>query len=503
MTRSILSLRALATVAVGASMLVFGSGCGLLNAVKAGANPKVAWALNEPAPMSVVVRRADAAEKTATEVNRLLAETPADGDASWTEKTAPSADDAKKVQDDLAQNNPLYAASKARVVAAEVWVKELSAIRPAQAAAAAPAPAPDPAQVQANAAVASAATPAPGADEPQTDAAPTKKRGKGKRHHGSHALSPKAAKVQPDATATADANAPSGVDAAAAPGDPSGAPAATAPATPTTGTAAAAAAVTAPTAPASSLLGAVDPALAERYTAIVDRRQEIGTMKALAAAEGAALEQKGLSAEERQAHEQTKAKADQQADAAEAKIAPLQKELVAAVKASAKKASPDVRKKLGPAFVNLRQAVDDADIANGAAAVRYPLAATTMVDSVKAMVPVIVADIVEEQTGKRPNMSTLQPGVSMDGMKPKITLNGLDASDLGKISVADLTEQTALRTEKWVEHALGLLGTIGATEETLGFEHDVLDAMIDGFAEGGWTAPAPATIPAQAASNGR
>ena len=40
-------------------MLFLMTGCGMLSAV---ANPKVAWAFNDPAPMTVVVRRADAAE---------------------------------------------------------------------------------------------------------------------------------------------------------------------------------------------------------------------------------------------------------------------------------------------------------------------------------------------------------------------------------------------------------------------------------------------------------
>ena len=40
-------------------MLTMTTGCGPLSAF---ANPKVAWAIQDPAPMSVVVRRADAAD---------------------------------------------------------------------------------------------------------------------------------------------------------------------------------------------------------------------------------------------------------------------------------------------------------------------------------------------------------------------------------------------------------------------------------------------------------
>ena len=71
--------------------------------------------------------------------------------------------------------------------------------------------------------------------------------------------------------------------------------------------------------------------------------------------------------------------------------------------------------------MNLRQAVDDASIADGAAAVRYPLAITSITDSVKEMVPVFVADIVEEQTGKRPSMQGFKPDVKLDGTDVKLT----------------------------------------------------------------------------------
>ena len=477
-TSSIISLRALSLVTFGASMLVFGSGCGLLSAA---ANPKVAWAINDPAPMTVVVRRADAAEKTATEVDRLLAQTPADGDAAWVQKTAPDQAEAQTFEDDLATNNPLYRDSHARVVAAEVWVKTLSSIKPASPPAqpVQPAAAPAPAAPPADAAVATADEPAP------------KKKGKHHHHRGDKAADTdkKAAKVDPKAADTDDANAaPSTATATATPTT-----------TPTTSATATPAAPAAPT-PAASLLGAVDPALADKYTAIMESRAEITSMKEIAAGESAALEQKNLSAEDKKAHEDTKAKADKQAELAEARISPLQKELVSAAKTSAQKASPDVRQKVGPALVNLRQAADDAGIANGAAAVRYPLAAPSMLKSVQAMVPIFVADIIEEQTGKRPSLNGLQPNVTLDGMKPKVTLNGLDQNDMGKISMGELTEQTVSRTEKWVEHALGLLGTIAATSDTLDFEKDVLDALLDGFKAGGWTAPAPATVPEPKAS---
>ena len=105
------------------------------------------------------------------------------------------------------------------------------------------------------------------------------------------------------------------------------------------------------------------------------------------------------------------------------------------------------------------------------------------------------AAYIEEKTGKRPNTAGLQPGVTMEGGKVAITLNGLSQADLGKTTLGDVTSEVASRTTKWVGRALGLLGTISATSDTLSFEKDVLDTLIDGFTSGGWKAPAAATIP--------
>jgi hypothetical protein len=127
--------------------------------------------------------------------------------------------------------------------------------------------------------------------------------------------------------------------------------------------------------------------------------------------------------------------------------------------------------------------------------VRFPLAATTIIDSTKQMVSVYVADVIEEQTGKRPSTQGLQPGVTMEDGKVQVTLNGLSQSDMGKLSMGELASEVASRTGKWVKHTAGLYGTIASTKEILSFEDDVLDALLDGFKAGGWAAPAPASIP--------
>ena len=57
---------------LAASLGISATGCGALSALT---NPKAAWALDESAPMSVVMRRAEVANATAKQVDRLMGET--------------------------------------------------------------------------------------------------------------------------------------------------------------------------------------------------------------------------------------------------------------------------------------------------------------------------------------------------------------------------------------------------------------------------------------------
>ena len=204
---------------------------------------------------------------------------------------------------------------------------------------------------------------------------------------------------------------------------------------------------------------------------------------------------KGVSDADKKANKKTIDGLEKQISTLEKEADKLAEAFIPKAKAAASKAGPEVREKFGAVVVNLRQAVDDAKTSNGAAAVRYPMAATTLIDSTKAMAAVYVADVIEEKTGKRPSTQGLQPGVTMEGGKVAITLNGLSASDMGKIPMGELTTEVALRTTRWVARAVGLLGTISATKDMLKFEDDVLAALVDGFKASGWTPPAAATIP--------
>ena len=352
------------------------TGCGLVGAM---ANPKVAWALNDPAPMTVVVRRADAAESTAKQVDRLLTATPASPSSDWLKNVGPAPEVAAPDMKALTQD-PLYMTSHARVVAAEVWLRTLSDVQ------------------------------------------------------------------------STDGSSP-------------------------------------------NVLAIVSADLATQYAAITDKEKEIAQLDTQIDAEKQARDAKGVSDADKKSHDKNVDDLKAQKSKKDDEVDPLRKKFLDGCKDAAAKTPADARDAVASALVNLRQAVEDATIADGAAAVRYPFTITGMLDSVKAMVPVFVADIIEEQTGKRPSMQGLQPSVTLAGVTPSITINGLSKDDLGKISISDLTAQTVIRTKDWVGHAIALLASVSSTKNKLSFEEDTIDALLDGFAKNGWKRIEPVKIP--------
>src|SRR5262249_29746615 len=112
-------------------LLSFGTGCGAFTAL---ANPKAAWALQEPAPMAVILRRAAAARATATNVDRLLSGTAVDAASKWVPKVGLKKADAEAALKEIGAD-PDYApppgkGTKLRVVQAEAWAKVLSELCP-------------------------------------------------------------------------------------------------------------------------------------------------------------------------------------------------------------------------------------------------------------------------------------------------------------------------------------------------------------------------------------
>jgi hypothetical protein len=108
-----------AAIALGLSM--FGTGCGAVGAMT---NPGVIWAVGEPAPMGVVVRRAEVAGATADQVDRLIAHTTLD--EATKEAAKLSADEAKTLLASIG-SEPVYVGTQGvRVVPAEAWLDKLA-----------------------------------------------------------------------------------------------------------------------------------------------------------------------------------------------------------------------------------------------------------------------------------------------------------------------------------------------------------------------------------------
>jgi hypothetical protein len=359
-----------------AGLLSMSTGCGLVGAM---ANPKVAWAIQDPAGMTVVVRRADAADATAKQVDRILTATPVNADSDWLKAVGPKPEDAAPDVKAFSQF-PFYAKSHARVVPAETWAVSLGDVQ------------------------------------------------------------------------SSDGTSP-------------------------------------------NLLALINSDLSDAYAAITAKTSDISDLEAQVEAEKAAKDAKDASDADKKDHDKNIDELKAKISKLEDEVDPLKKKFLETAKTAAGKANGDTRKAVGPVLVNLRAAVEDASIADGAAAVRYPLALKSLPDSLQEVVPWIVADVVEEQTGHRPTMNGFKPDIKLDGLDVKLTINGLDQSDLGKLSIGDLTTETLSRTKKWVVHATTLLGAVASIKNQLSFEQDTLDALIDGFAANGWAKVDATKIP--------
>jgi hypothetical protein len=107
----------------GAIVLSFGSaGCGMVTAVT---NPSAAFAIQEPANLGVVVRRAEVARATSEQVDRLLGNTALGDDSAWLAKVALKPDEATALMK-AASNENVYVGTQTRVVQAEAWAHGLA-----------------------------------------------------------------------------------------------------------------------------------------------------------------------------------------------------------------------------------------------------------------------------------------------------------------------------------------------------------------------------------------
>src|SRR5262249_26484165 len=151
----------------------------------------------------------------------------------------------------------------------------------------------------------------------------------------------------------------------------------------------------------------------------------LSKLRAQLAQEEKALEADKISEAEKAKHEKQRDALKKEIDKTEDAYDPKVEALKKAVKANASKAPGGIKDKLAIAIANLRAAVPDAKNANGAAMPRYPVGVTQLGGDVKKAAPRFVADTMEEKTGTRPDTNGIKPDVKLDGMKVKLSLNGL------------------------------------------------------------------------------
>ncbi|HTJ82847.1 MAG TPA: hypothetical protein VL400_14095, partial [Polyangiaceae bacterium] len=148
---------------------------------------------------------------------------------------------------------------------------------------------------------------------------------------------------------------------------------------------------------------------------------------------------------------------------------------------AASKSDDATKKRLAVVLVNLRRAVEDAKNDNSVVLLRYPMAVTSLPQDVQTTAKRVLADVVEEQTGKRPDLSSLNPDVKLDGGDVKLTVAGLSATDLMGMSPDELVENTSTRLVAYVGRVVTLIAYADETQKTLSFQADLLDAWMDGL----------------------
>lgn len=363
--RALRALPVVLHVSAAALLGLGGTGCGALAALT---NPDAAWAFNEPAPMSVVVRRAELAHATAEQVERLMGQTPVDDDSSWIPETSLKKDEAQALLTAAGTNDTYGSAQgqKLRVTAAEAYVTRFSTIC---------------------------------SDEDQHP----------------------------------------------------------------------------------SLLAATSPKLQSSYEDIARIQDEIGRVQAKVGDVDKALEKEGIADADKEKLEKEKAGLEDQIEKLEESYDPKVEDFVKLVREEAAKLDDAKKKSIGVAVVNLRRAVEEAKNNNSVALLRYPIAVTGLTGELEPTAKRVVADVIEEKVGKRPDMTSLKPEVKLEGTDVKLTLNGLTPSELASLSPDELLEEATLRLGSYVGRVAILIGYADETQRVLEFQSQVLDAWLEGM----------------------
>lgn len=359
------SFPVLAQLALGAALALGNAGCSFFSAL---GNPKAAWALQEPTPMSVILRRADVARATAVNVDRLMGATGVDQESKWVAKIALKKADVEPILKEVSAD-PDYAVppkAKIRVVHAEAWARVLGSLC-------------------------------------------------SKEHKF------------------------------------------------------------------PSLIHSVSPEVAGSYGEIAGQAKTIAKLKADKEAEEKAIDDKDTPASDKEAHEKKKREIEEQIDKTEAEYKPKVEAFLSKWKGEVGKAPPEVKKQISLAMVGLKRAVEDAEMANSVALIRYPLAMPGMPNELKTQAKRIVADVVEDRTGHRPTLEKFDPDIKLEGGGVKLTLNGLPPEAIGGLKPDALLKDVTVRAKDYATKVLTLAAFVAETQELLDLEEQVIKSAMEGL----------------------
>jgi hypothetical protein len=230
-----------------------------------------------------------------------------------------------------------------------------------------------------------------------------------------------------------------------------------------------------------SLLASTSPKLQSSYEEIARQQDDIGRLEAKIGDIDKELGKDGTSDARKAELEKQKEDLEGQIEKIEDAYDPKVEAFVALVREEAAKLSPEKKKSIGIALVNLRRAVEEAKNNNSVALLRYPMALPNLHNELEGSAKRVVADVIEEKTGKRPDMSGLKPEVKMENGDVKVSLNGLSPSDLLSLSPDEVIEETSLRLVGYVGRVTLLIAYADETQRALDFQASVLDAWMEGM----------------------
>lgn len=231
-----------------------------------------------------------------------------------------------------------------------------------------------------------------------------------------------------------------------------------------------------------TLVGMLEGDVEERLGEVMAQGRKLSKLEAAIEALEEKRDEDGASDAQRKAADDEIAKREAEMDELEAAYEPKVEALLAAVRERAGKVPAKAKERMTPIVLNLREAVEDARIANDAAMVRYPMAMPSLTTDLQQAATRFVADVIEEKSGHRPSTKGIAPEISLEGTDVKLGLNGVPSEALGELDMGDVVGEVTERTQAYAGRAFTLLADASETEDRLAFQAELLTAWQEGLA---------------------